>query len=132
MHFLIIKARAVNSVVCPPILSKFECIQDIIHILLICNFKKGQINSNREKVKTLISIHSRAANSVVSCLIWQKSKDIQPFMIVLITDKTEEDSFRNEGNRVVKHFPHCKSIGNFPAAQGQLKLHCQKSDLVKI
>ena len=33
---------------------KFEYIQDIIHILVICNFKKDPISSNREKVETSI------------------------------------------------------------------------------
>ena len=43
-------------------------------------------------------------------------------MVVLVTYKNEEDPFKNEGARVVNNFSHCKSIGIFQDAQGQLSL----------
>ena len=42
-------------------------------------------------------------------------------MDVLVTCKTEEDSFKNEGTRVVIKISHCKSMQMFYDAQGQLK-----------
>ena len=48
------RSRAANSVVGGPIWRKFELIQDIMHVLIICKFEKDRINSNGEKVVTLI------------------------------------------------------------------------------
>ena len=77
-----------------------EFIQDSMHFLLICKFKKDEINSNRDKVETLIFetfkgtyINSARINKIHSKM------------------KTLEWSQR---------FSHCKSIGNFPDDQGQL------------
>ena len=83
---------------------KLEFIQDIMHFLLICKFKKDKINSNREKVETLIFSPSRAANSVVNCYIWQKFKDLQAFMHDLVFCRNEEDQIKNEGTRVFTSF----------------------------
>ena len=47
-------SRAANSVVGGPIWLKFELIQDIMHVLITCKFEKDRINSNGEKVVTLI------------------------------------------------------------------------------
>ena len=47
-------SRAANSVVGGPIWPKFELIQDIMHVLITCKFEKDRINSNGEKVVTLI------------------------------------------------------------------------------
>ena len=43
-------------------------------------------------------------------------------MVVLVTCKNEEDPFENEGTREEwsHHFSHCKSMGIFLDAQGQL------------
>ena len=48
------RSRAANSVVGGPIWPKFELIQDIMHVLIICKFEKDRINSNGEKVVTSI------------------------------------------------------------------------------
>ena len=66
---------------------------------------------------------SRADNSIDNSGIWQKYKLIQAFMHVLITCKNEEDSIKNEGATVEspQHISHCKSMGIFPDAQGQLR-----------
>ena len=39
-------SRADHSVVGGPIGSKFELVQDSLHVLIICKFKKAWINSN--------------------------------------------------------------------------------------
>ena len=54
-----------------------------------------------------------AVNSVVGGGVWPKYKLIQAFMAVLVTCKNEENSFKNEGARVVTAFFHCKSMGIF-------------------
>ena len=69
---------------------------------------------------SLIFWRSRAANSEVSDLILPEFKLIQAFIVVLIVCKNEEDSFKNEGTRVVTTFSHYKSMGIFPDAQGQV------------
>ena len=58
-------SRTANSVVCGPIWPKLEYVQDIMHVLVICNFNKDQNNS---KVETLIFRHSRAAYPVSQLL----------------------------------------------------------------
>ena len=41
-------------------------------------------------------------------------------MNVIVTCKTEEDPFKNEGNIVVTKDPHCTSMQIFYKTQGQL------------
>ena len=41
-------------------------------------------------------------------------------MVVLVTCKNEEDPLKNNGARLPQHFPHYKSMGIFPDAQGQV------------
>ena len=45
---------AANSIVSGPIWPKFELMQDIKHVYASSNFKKDWINTNREKVETLM------------------------------------------------------------------------------
>ena len=55
--------------------------------------------------------------------MWPKIKLIQAFMVVLVTCKNGDDLFKNEGSRVVTislTLLVCKSMQNFPDAQGQL------------
>ena len=47
-------SRAANSIVSGPIWPKFELMQDITHVYETSNFKKDWINTNREKVETLM------------------------------------------------------------------------------
>ena len=63
------RARTANSNVCGQNWPKSKLIQDIMHFLVKCKFKKGRNYSNREKVETLIFRCPRAANSIVTCRI---------------------------------------------------------------
>ena len=45
---------AANSIVSGPIWPKFELMQDIMHVYVTSNFKKDWINTNQEKVETLM------------------------------------------------------------------------------
>ena len=47
-------AQATNSIVSGPIWPKFELMQDIMHVYVTANFKQDWINTNREKVETLM------------------------------------------------------------------------------
>ena len=47
-----IRSSAANSIVSGPICTKFELVQDFMHVLLTCKYKKDQIKSNRKKVAT--------------------------------------------------------------------------------
>ena len=60
-------------------LSKFELTLDIMHSLVTFKSKIDQINSNREKVETMIFKRSRTANAVVSIQILTKFELIKPF-----------------------------------------------------
>ena len=42
------------------------------------------------------------------------------FMHVLVTCNNEDDSIKKNGLEWSQHFSHCKSMGIFPEAQGQL------------
>ena len=95
------RSRAANSVVSGPIWSKFELIQDIMHVLITCKFEKDRINSNGEKVWRRFFRRSRAANSIVGGGIWPKFKLIQAFMHVLITCKYEKDPIKNSRENVM-------------------------------
>ena len=64
MGLFLRRSRVDNSILCGPILSKFELLLDILNVLNTYKFKMDQINSNREKVATLIFRRSRAANSL--------------------------------------------------------------------
>ena len=44
--------KAANSVVSSPIWTKFELVQNFMHILLTCKYKKDLTKINREKVAT--------------------------------------------------------------------------------
>ena len=48
-------SRAANSVVSGPIWPKFELVQDFMHVLVTCKYKKDWIKKNREKVETSFS-----------------------------------------------------------------------------
>ena len=48
-------SRAANSVISGPIWPKFELVQDFMHVLVTCKYKKDLINSNRETVETPFS-----------------------------------------------------------------------------
>ena len=70
--------------------------QDIMHVYVTSNFKKEWINSNLEKVENWCFRHSRAANSVVSSLIWRKFELIQGLINVLVTWKYQKDPMKNK------------------------------------
>ena len=53
-HRFFRRSRAANSIVSGPIWSKFKLMQDIMHVYVTANFKKDRINSNQEKVETLM------------------------------------------------------------------------------
>ena len=47
--------KAANSVDSGPIWPKFELVQDFMHVLITCKYKKDRIKNNREKVATWFS-----------------------------------------------------------------------------
>ena len=49
------RSRAANCVVNGPIWPKFELMQDFMHGLVICKYKKDRVRSNRVKVATSFS-----------------------------------------------------------------------------
>ena len=51
----VLDTKGVNSVVSGQIWPKFELIQDFMHVLVTCKYKKDRIKSNREKVETPFS-----------------------------------------------------------------------------
>ena len=62
---------------------------------------------------SLIFRRSGAANSVTSHGFLTKFKLIQAFMVVLLNCKSQEDSFKNEGTRVVTTFLPLLVYGDF-------------------
>ena len=49
------RSRAANSVISGLIWPKFELVQDFMHVLVTCKYRKDQIKNNREKVETSFS-----------------------------------------------------------------------------
>ena len=64
--------------------------------------------------------HSRANNSKMSGLIRPKIELDRAFMPVLVTSNFDNDLIKNEQASMETPFSHCKSMGNFLDAQGQL------------
>ena len=64
-------------------------------------FKRSKEKLQRKSGESIFFRYSRAANSVVSDGILQKFKLIHTFMYVLVTYNNEENSMKNEGDRVV-------------------------------
>ena len=56
----------------------------------------------------------------MSRLIRPKIALYQAFMPVLVTSNFDDDSIKNEQASMETAFSHCKSMGNFLDAQGQL------------
>ena len=54
MGIFLRRSRAANSAVGGPIWLKFQLVRDIMDVLVTYKFKMDLINSNREKVPTLI------------------------------------------------------------------------------
>ena len=79
----------------------------------------------RSKMKALEwTKHFSHYNSMVametSGRIWPNFELIQALIHVLITCKYEKNPIKNSGENVMTSFPHYKSMGIFPDAQGQL------------
>ena len=62
------------------------------------------VNSNREKVATLIVRRSRADNSIVSGWIWLKIELIQALMYVIVTCKYKKDPIKNSQENLATPF----------------------------
>ena len=82
-------------------------------VLVINNFDDDSIKNERASMETAFSHyksmgiffrHSRAANSVVSCLIWPKFELVRDFMYVLVTCKYEKDRIKNNREKVETSF----------------------------
>ena len=67
----------------------------------------------------------------MSGLIRPKIKLDQAFMPVLVTNNFDDDLIKNERANMETPFSHCKSMGNFLDAQGQLTLIWPKFELVR-
>ena len=109
-----------NSVVCCPIWPKFEYTQGIMYFLLICKCKKDQINSNREKVETLIFVCSRATYSIVIIESVINSTKSKLLWLSLLPGRMKKIHSKMKALEWSQHFSHCKSIRIFPHSQGQL------------
>ena len=81
-----------------------------MYVLITCKYEKDPIKNSRENVMTSFFPllvygnffrRSRAANSVVSSLIWLKFELIQDIMHDLITCKFEKDWIKSNGEKVV-------------------------------
>ena len=102
----------------------FKLVRDIMVVLHTCKNEEDLIKNEGARVLTrLYDIFSDAKGqlySKVSRGILPKFELIKAFIVVLVTCKNEEDPIKNEGARVLKRFPHYKSMGIFSDAQGQL------------
>ena len=58
----------------------------------------------------------------MSGLFWPKIELDRALRPVLVTSNFDDDSIKNERASMETPFSHCKSMGNFLDAQGQLTL----------
>ena len=97
---------------------EIELIQAFMPVLVTNNF---MIRSKMNELAWRHHFHhSRASNSKMSGLIRPKIELDLVFMPVLVTSNFDDDSIKNERTSIETPFSHCKSIGNFLDAQGQL------------
>ena len=68
-----------------------ENIQDIMHILVTCNFKKDQTNSNREKSGDIDFLDNQGQLNVLTVVESGGYSDSSKLMVVLVTCKNEDD-----------------------------------------
>ena len=89
----------------------------------------SSLPANMKKIRSKMKVlewtqHFPHYNSMVametSGRIWPNFKLIQALIHVLITCKYEKNLIKNSGENVMTSFLHCKSMGIFPDAQGQL------------
>ena len=81
-------------------------------VLVINNFDDDSIKNERASMETAFPIislweffrRSRAANSVVSGLIWPKFELVRDFIYVLVTCKYEKDRIKNNREKVETSF----------------------------
>ena len=96
-------------------------------VLLTGRNEDDTIKSEGDRVLTKFYVAffrpSKAANSDVSVEFRQNS-NFQPFMIVLVTCKNEEDHIKMKTLECLQDFLHYKSMGIFSNAQGQLTPQC--------
>ena len=114
------RSRADDYTANGPIWPKFELLLYIMHDLGIYKFKIDWINSNQEKVVTLILSRSRAAISVVLGLIWPNFELIQALTYVIVTCKYEKEPIINSREKGATPFCPLLVYENFFDAQGQL------------
>ena len=89
---------AAKTAVRGPILPNFELFRDIMVVLHTCKKEEDAIKNEDASVITRLYVvffrRSRAANSEVSIGILSKFELMQPFIVVLITCKNEEDPIK--------------------------------------
>ena len=77
------RSRADNSILSGPMWTKFELLLDIMQVPNTYKFKMDQMNSNLDKVATLLG------------RIWPNFKLSQALMYVIITCKYEKELIKN-------------------------------------
>ena len=106
-----------------PICLKTLCSFSPTPVILLIKFDQDWPTGLRDiqvrKCKIFV-IQDQVTNSKVRCLIWPEIKLVRAFMLVLVTSNFDDDSIENERASMETAFSHCKSMGNFLDAQGQL------------
>ena len=90
-------------------------------VLAISIFYDDSIKNERASMETAFSIislweifrRSRAANSVVSGLIWPKFELVRDLMHILVNCKYKKDQIKSNREKMETPFPHYKSMGDF-------------------
>ena len=92
----------------------FKIIQALTSVIVTSKYEIDPIMNSREKVALYVYgdffRRSRAANSAVSCRIWQKFELLQALMDAIITCKYEKDRIKNSRKKWQHPFFHYNPV----------------------
>ena len=140
------RSRAEYSICNSGIWKKFKLIQALMHVLFPAEMKKIQLkikvlewlsslSARMEKIRSKMKAlewpqcicrffrRSRAEYSICNSGIWKKFKLIQALMHVLFPAEMKKIQLKIKVLDRPQHISHCKSMGIFPDAKGQLTPH---------
>ena len=102
--------------------------QGQLTLLSVIQFGKILNTSRILSISSLSARHSRAANSVISGLIWQKFTVIQALWLSLLPARMKKINSKMQVLECSQHLSHCKSKGIFRMLKGS-QIHCQNEHL---
>ena len=118
------RSRAANSAVLGPIRPNFQLIRDVMHVLLTCQYEEDPIKKRGARVLTTLYINlSDAQGQITLLLVVVSGRNLNSSKLLCMSSLPARMRMINSKMKELEcsqDFPHYKSMGIFPDAQGQL------------